>query len=42
MKRPIRLIAFGLLLCTSALAQNYTFMQINNPNDPNNPFTQLL
>ncbi|HLI64186.1 MAG TPA: hypothetical protein VKV05_12365 [Terriglobales bacterium] len=35
-------LALALMLGTSAWAQNYTFMTINNPGDPNNPFTQLL
>lgn len=35
-------LALALLLCTSAFAQSYTFMTVNNPNDTNDPFTQLL
>lgn len=32
----------ALLLSMSAWAQSYTFMNVNSPGDPNNPFTQLL
>ncbi len=35
-------LACALLLCTSAWAQNYHFQTVNAPNDPGDPFTQLL
>ena len=35
-------LAFALTLCTSAWAQSYNFLSVNNPGDPNSPFTQLL
>jgi len=44
MKRVQLFLVLGLalLFASSAFAQSYTFMQINNPGDPSNPFTQLL
>jgi hypothetical protein len=44
MKRLHLLIALAaaLVLSTSAWAQSYSFATVNNPNDPNDPFTQLL
>ena len=35
-------LTFVLLLCSSAFAQSYRFMTMNNPHDTNSPFTQLL
>lgn len=35
-------LAAALMLCTSAWAQSYSFVSVANPNDPNDPFTQLL
>lgn len=35
-------LAFALLLCNSAWAQSYRFVNVEYPNDPNSPFTQLL
>jgi hypothetical protein len=35
-------LSFALLLCSAAWGQNYTFVTVNSPGDPNNPFTQLL
>jgi len=35
-------LTFALLLCTSAVAQNYSFTTIQSPGDPGSPFTQLL
>jgi probable HAF family extracellular repeat protein len=35
-------LAVALLLCTSALAQNYRYQIVQDPADPGDPFTQLL
>ncbi len=35
-------LAVAVLLGTSAWAQSYSFITVNNPNDQNDPFTQLL
>jgi hypothetical protein len=35
-------LAFALLLSSSSWAQNYHFQNIQDPNDANDPFTQLL
>ncbi|HSY11206.1 MAG TPA: hypothetical protein VK976_03370 [Verrucomicrobiae bacterium] len=35
-------LAVAVLLGTSAWAQSYSFVTVNNPNDQNDPFTQLL
>jgi uncharacterized membrane protein len=35
-------LAVALLLCTSAFAQSYRFQVVQDPNDPSDPFTQLL
>ncbi len=35
-------LAFALLLCNSAWAQSYRFVNIGYPNDAGSPFTQLL
>jgi probable HAF family extracellular repeat protein len=44
MKRLQLLIALAaaLVLSTSAWAQSYSFISVNSPNDPGDPFTQLL
>src|ERR1700751_6077334 len=36
------ILSFALLFSMPGWAQNYTFLNINSPGDPNNPFTQLL
>ncbi len=35
-------LACALLLSTSAFAQNYRYQVVQDPNDPGDPFTQLL
>lgn len=42
MKRSVLTLAFAVLLSASMFAQSYNFKLVQNPNDPNSPFTQLL